>query len=109
MTRKEARARVGIRELKAKEILVYVAAHEMHHLLAGQHRGDHSTTPDTAELSDPMVETIGAFDLERSYWRRLSVDGFTEERNADVFALGNLRAWRRRNSPFYGPRGELPG
>jgi len=37
-----------------------------------------------------MLETLGAFDLERSYWRRLSVDGFTEERNADVFALGNF-------------------
>jgi hypothetical protein len=81
------------------EFLVYVAAHEMRHLLVGQYRGDLSTALDTAELSAPMLETLGAFDLERSYFRRLSVDGFTEERNADTYALQRLRSCRRRGSP----------
>jgi hypothetical protein len=66
--------------------LVYTLSHEIFHLLAGQYRGDLSSRPDSLELSVAMLEGLGSFDLERSYFRRLSVDGFVEERNADRWA-----------------------
>ena len=51
-----------------------------------------------------MLAELGGWNLERIYFRRLSVDGFNKERASDRWALQKLRTWRRRGSEYtYSP------
>src|SRR5271165_7452678 len=47
-----------------------------------------------------MLAELGGWNLERIYFRRLSVDGFNKERASDRWALQKLRTWRRRGSEY---------
>ena len=79
-TRKVRRGYLGSVEYTQEEAILHLLAHELRHLWQ-------SKVP--------------------KGWRVWGARGQFSERDTDAYAISRVRHWRRRGSPFYGPKGEV--